>query len=188
MAGSSHARPGGASRSAWERPELTDNVPAVASPYDIRLTRLEAKHLAVVKDVAYAQNIGSQIGANLHVVFAKLQELGVTGLGQSVVAHFPNAGGDWNSAPGIPIEVGVELAAPLLAESVPLVRSSIPECQAAGALHSGPYQGLPEAHMAIHAWCRENGHAMTGRNWEVYGEHHPDDPSKLRIHVYYELK
>ena len=160
----------------------------MAAPYAVQIVPLEAKQLAVVQDVAHAQNIGPKIGASLPLVFGKLQELAVAGHGPVVVAYLPHQGGDWTNPPGIPIEVGVELAAPLASESAPLVRSSTPACRAATTLHAGPYQGLPEAHMAIHAWCRENGHALTGHNWEVYGEHHPDDPSKLRTQVYYELK
>jgi|SRR6188768_1643070 len=160
----------------------------MAPQHEIQVVQLEAKHLAVVKDVAYAQNIGPKIGASMPTVIGKLQQLGIADHGPVVVAYFPQQGGDWNSAPGIPIEVGVELSAPLPTESAPLVRSSTPACRAASTLHAGPYQGLPQAHMAIHAWCREHGHAMTGHNWEVYGEHHTDDPSKLETHVYYELK
>jgi effector-binding domain-containing protein len=160
----------------------------MAPNYEIQVVQLEAKQLAVVKDVAYAQNIGAQIGASMPAVFGKLNELGVTSHGPVVVAYFPHQGGDWNSAPGIPIEVGVELPAALSTESAPVVRSSTPACRAASTLHTGPYQNLPAAHMAIHAWCRQNGHAMTGHNWEVYGEHHADDPSKLETHVYYELE
>lgn len=160
----------------------------MASPYEIQVVQVEEKHLAVVKTVAYAQNIGPQIGATMPAVIAKLKELGITSHGPVVVAYFPHQGGDWNNAPGIPIEVGVELPAPLPTESAPLVRSSTPAGRAASTLHAGPYQGLPEAHMAIHAWCRQNGHPMAGHNWEVYGEHHADDPSKLETHVFYELK
>jgi effector-binding domain-containing protein len=48
---------------------------------------------------------------------------------------------------------------------------------------------LPDAHMAIHAWCLENGHPMAGRNWEIYTEGEPhEDPSKLRTQVCYELR
>lgn len=160
----------------------------MAPPYEISVAQVGAKHLAVVKEVAHAQNIGPKIGASMPVVFGKLKDLGVSAHGPVVVAYLPHQGGDWTSAPGIPIEVGVELPAPLPTESAPLARSSTPACRAASTLHAGPYQGLPEAHMAVHAWCREHGHAMTGHNWEVYGEHHPDDPTKLRTHVYYELK
>lgn len=160
----------------------------MAAPYEISIAQVEAKHLAVVKEVAFAQNIGPQIGASMPAVLGKLKELGVTGHGPVVVAYFPHQGGDWTSAPGIPIEVGVELAAALPTESPPIVPSSTPACQAATTLHAGPYQALPEAHMAIHAWCHQNGHALTGHNWEVYGEHQTDDPSKLETRVYYELK
>jgi effector-binding domain-containing protein len=121
------------------------------------------------------------------VVFAKLKELAITALGQPVVTYFPNDGERWDIAPGIPIEVGVALSAALPAESAPLVLSSTPAGRAATAVHVGPYQGLPEAHMAIHTWCLENGYPMAGRNWEVYGEPN-DDANELRTQVYYELK
>ncbi|MES1183382.1 MAG: GyrI-like domain-containing protein [Myxococcales bacterium] len=157
----------------------------MAAPPEIQLTQLAAQQLAVVKDVAFAQNIGAKIGAALPVVFAKLKELGVKELGQPVVVYFSNQG-QWHVAPGIPIEVGVELAQALSAESPPVVRSSLPACRAATALHLGPYQALPQTHMAVHDWCHANGHTMTGRNWEIYGEHH-DDPAQLRTQVCYEL-
>jgi effector-binding domain-containing protein len=159
----------------------------MAPSYEIKVVQAESKQLAVVKDVAYAQNIGPKIGAALPVVFAKVKELGVAGVGQPVVVYFPNEGERWDVAPGIPIEVGVELSATLATESPPLVRSSTPACRVAMTLHVGPYQALPDAHMAVHAWCRENGHPMAGRNWEIYGEHE-DDPNNLRTHVCYELK
>lgn len=160
---------------------------AMAPNYEIQVVQVEAKQLAVVKDVAYAQNIGAKINAALPVVFAKLKELAITALGQPVVTYFPNDGERWDVAPGIPIEVGVALSAVLPPESAPLVISSTPAGRAATTVHVGPYQRLPEAHMAIHTWCREHGHPMAGRNWEVYGEPN-QDPNELRTQVYYELK
>ena len=159
----------------------------MAHNYEIQVTHVEAKPLAVVKEVAYSGNIGPKIRAALPVVFAKLKQLGQSELGQPVVVYFPNQGERWDVAPGIPIEVGVQLAAALPAESAPLTPSLTPACRVATTVHAGPYQGLPHAHMAIHAWCRENGHTMAGRNWEIYDEHH-EDPSKLRTQVCYELK
>jgi hypothetical protein len=119
----------------------------MAHNYEIQVTEVEAKTLAVVKDVAYSGNIGPKIGAALPVVFAKLKELGQSDLGQPVVVYFPNQGERWDVAPGIPIEVGVQLAAALPAESTPLAPSFTPACRVATTVHAGPYQGLPDAHM-----------------------------------------
>lgn len=143
--------------------------------------------LAVVHEVAWAQNIGPKILATSPIVYAKLAELGVSGLGHNVVVY--HAGGDarWDVPPGIRIEVAVELSAPLATEIAPLARSSTPGGRAATTRHFGPYQDLPQAHMAVHAWCRETGRTMTGLNWELYGDD-TEDPSQLITDVFYELK
>lgn len=158
----------------------------MAAQHEIQVTEVEAQALAVVKDVAFAQNIGAKIGATLPGVFAKLKELAVTGLGPVVVVYLPKPGDCWDVAPGMAIEVGVQLAAPLELESPPVVPSSTPACRVATTLHVGPYQGLNQTHTAVRDWCRDNGHTLAGPNWEIYGDHH-DDPSKLRTHVYYQL-
>jgi effector-binding domain-containing protein len=158
----------------------------MAAPHEIRVAQVQAKPLAVIKGVAFAQNIGAKIGAALPLVFAKLKDLGVTDAGPAVVVYRPNPADRWDVPPGVAIEVGVELAAPLAAECQSVVASSIPTCRAATALHVGPYQALPTTHAAIRDWCHANGHALAGPNWEVYGDHH-DDPAQLRTQVSYQL-
>lgn len=53
--------------------------------------------------------------------------------------------------------------------------------------HIGPYSGLNEAHRALHAWVREQGHRIAGPSWEIYG-HWTDDPSQLRTDIFYLLR
>lgn len=52
--------------------------------------------------------------------------------------------------------------------------------------HIGPYSGLPAAHDAIHAWCRENGRRIGAASWETYGDWH-DDQNKLETKISYLL-
>ena len=56
----------------------------------------------------------------------------------------------------------------------------------ATVVHMGPYQKLPEAHMAVRTWCAERGHALGGPSWEIYGDW-TDNPVELRTDVFYLL-
>jgi effector-binding domain-containing protein len=155
--------------------------------YEIFIVPTEKRQLAVIREVAWAQNIGPKIGVTMGALHVGLLQLGVTETGPDVVVYHAGDGSQWGSPPGIHVEIGVQLKEPLHVEQPPVLRSETPAGRAAHALHLGPYQELPRAHMAIHDWCRQHGHVMTGLNWEVYGPHHPDDPSKLRTDVFYEL-
>jgi len=155
--------------------------------YEISTSEVAPLQLAAVKTVAWAQNISDQIRKHSQVLNDKLNELSIKDTGRYVVVYY--AGGDarWDVAPGIPIDVAIEMSTPLSAESSPVVRSSTPGGRVATTVHVGPYHQLPEAHMAIHAWCQQQGKKMAGRNWEIYGELF-DDPSQLRTQVCYELE
>jgi hypothetical protein len=43
-------------------------------------------------------------------------------------------------------------------------------------------EGLAAGHEAVVAWCRANGHALTGTRWEVY-DHWRDDPDSFETSV-----
>jgi len=62
-----------------------------------------------------------------------------------------------------------------------------PSGEAAVARHVGSYDGLAEAHSAIHEWARESGRALAGTSWEIYGDWN-DDPAKLETLVMYLLR
>lgn len=156
--------------------------------YEIFIVPIVKRSLAAIREVAWAQNIGPKIGVTMGALHVGLLQLGVTETGPDVVVYHPSDGCQWDSPPGIHVEIGVQLKEPLHVENPPVLRSETPAGRAAHALHVGPYHLLPEAHRAIHHWCREHGHALTGLNWEVYGPHHEGDPSQLRTDVYYELK
>ena len=83
------------------------------------------------------------------------------------------------------IEVGVEVFQPFEGNAR-VVCSSTPAGTVATVAHIGPYHGLGDANKAILQFCKENGHALAGPSWEVYG-HWDDDPAKLRTDVFYLL-
>jgi effector-binding domain-containing protein len=61
-----------------------------------------------------------------------------------------------------------------------------PGGEAAMARHVGSYDGLAEAHKAIHEWVRESGRGLAGTSWEIYGDWN-EDPAKLETWVMYLL-
>jgi effector-binding domain-containing protein len=67
-----------------------------------------------------------------------------------------------------------------------MVLSETPAGRVVSTVHWGDYAGLPNAHMALHAWCDANGRERAGPNWEIYGDW-SDDPTKVRTDVFYLL-
>jgi effector-binding domain-containing protein len=87
------------------------------------------------------------------------------------------------------VEVGAEVATPFTGHGE-VVGSTTPAGSVATTTHYGPYGRLGDAHAAIRRWCADNGHTLTGPNWEVYGhwlDEWNNDPSKVRTDVYYLL-
>jgi effector-binding domain-containing protein len=83
----------------------------------------------------------------------------------------------------------VELATPFGGYGE-VVGSTTPAGIVATTTHFGPYGLLHEAHDALRLWCRENGYALTGPNWEIYGhwkEEWNRDPAKITTDVFYLL-
>jgi effector-binding domain-containing protein len=88
------------------------------------------------------------------------------------------------------LECGAEVTAPF-AGNERVVCSQTPGGLAATTTHFGPYQLLPDVHAAVRAWCADNGHALAGVWWEIYGNWENDwndNPAKIRTDVYYLLR
>lgn len=84
------------------------------------------------------------------------------------------------------VEVGVELIAPCVLDG-PVVRSALPAGEVAMTVHRGPYQDLGVAHDRVKRWCADNGRALAGPSWEIYGDWR-EDPADLETEVYYLLR
>ncbi len=97
------------------------------------------------------------------------------------VYHHPASEGDPMHA-DFGVEVIREFAA--LGEVRP---ARTPGGEAAVARHVGSYDGLAQAHRAIHDWAGESCRALAGTSWEIYGDWN-DDPAKLETLVLYLLR
>ena len=88
------------------------------------------------------------------------------------------------------VEVGVEVSGSFM-ESGRVVPSSLPAGRAAVAVARGEPSPakLASVHTAVREWCAENGHALTGVRWEIYGHWLEDqDPALFETEVYWLLE
>ena len=57
-----------------------------------------------------------------------------------------------------------------------------PAGEVARTVHVGPYDRLPDAHNAVHAWCAAHRRTIGQASWETYGDW-TDDPAKLETTI-----
>jgi effector-binding domain-containing protein len=84
------------------------------------------------------------------------------------------------------IEAGVLVSEPMRGEGR-VVASLLPGGTIATTRYAGSYEGLGVAHEAIRRWIDEQGLALAGPSWEIYG-HWDDDPEKRYTQVSYLLR
>ena len=61
-----------------------------------------------------------------------------------------------------------------------------PAGEVARTVHVGPYDRLPDAHDAVHAWCAAHRRTIGQASWETYGDWH--EPAKLETTITYLLR
>jgi effector-binding domain-containing protein len=83
-------------------------------------------------------------------------------------------------------EFGVEVVRRFEGEGE-VVCTTTPAGRVATVVHTGPYDGLGQAWDEILGWCAENGHALSGVSWEVYGDW-VEDPARLETRICLLLK
>jgi effector-binding domain-containing protein len=150
-------------------------------PYNIHLQHLPSHPIAVMRRKASLPELPKVIPATCGQVWNAIKAQHITGAGRHIAVYLDDE---------MNLEVGVELEGPIHAQD-PLIASATPAGQVATTVHFGPYQRLPEAHRAIRQWCGNNGHALAGPNWELYGhwiDAWNNDPSQIRTDIYYLLK
>jgi len=136
---------------------------------------VEEKPLAVVKFRATPENLTQKIGEAL-AESAVYKAIGSLHYGLNTIVYHP-------SDDGLNVELGVQMDVPF--EGTDTVKRSItPAGRVVRVVHTGPYSELGQAHEAIQSWRRENGEALEGTSWEIYG-HWNDDPAKLETTVFY---
>jgi|SRR6266511_161809 len=158
-----------------------------AMPYDVQIRSVPQQTFAAVRGQANAHNIGERIIALLSEVWDFLKATGIKQTGHNVVLYGDEASEALLSTEDeVSIDVGVQVATPF-ENTGRVVCSVIPGGTVATVVHLGPYQKLPEAHVAVREWCVAHGQALAGPNWELYGDW-TDNPAELRTDVCYLLQ
>jgi effector-binding domain-containing protein len=148
--------------------------------HDVRVEHHASRPLAVVRRHAGRGELARVVPEACGAVWAVLRSRQISGAGRHVAVYLDCE---------INLEVGVELDGPFAGDGE-VVGSATPAGLVACTTHHGPYGRLPEAHEAVLAWCRANGHAPAGPSWEIYDhwdEECDRDPSRIRTEVCYLL-
>lgn len=146
---------------------------------DVRIERVPARPIAILRLRVQRHELSRVVPESMGVVWNLLRNAGIRG-GRNVAVYLDGA---------ITLEVGVETDVPI-ASHARLTASSTPAGLVATATHMGPYERLGDAHGAILAFCKANGHALAGPNWEIYGHWRPewkDNPALIRTDIFYLL-
>ncbi|HLJ93638.1 MAG TPA: GyrI-like domain-containing protein [Gemmataceae bacterium] len=148
--------------------------------YEIRLEQVSSRPLAVVRRRARPQELSKVVPEACGTVWNVVRAQKIPAAGRHVAVYLDGQ---------INLEVGVELEAPTGGYGE-VVGSATPAGTVATTTHFGPYGLLHEAHGAIRLWCRNQGYALTGLHWEVYGHWKDEwnsDPAKITTDVFYLL-
>ncbi len=148
--------------------------------YEVSITEVLQQRLAASRQRTTLKRISQEIGQLLKTVWDFLEknpELRTDG--HNVAIYWDDSGEET-------VEVGVQVVKQFQ-ESDDVVNSAVPAGLVATTAHFGPYSDLRAAHKAVRAWCKQNGYALAGPSWEVYGDWN-DDPAKLRTDVFYRVK
>lgn len=148
--------------------------------YAISVRRVEPRALASVHARMAVRDVPAQFRSSLDQVYAAAKRHAIALDGQNVFVY--RAG----PTPLADIEFGVGVREPF-APVGRVVQSSVPGGEVATTTHWGDYAALGAAHDAVVTWCRENGRALAGVSWEVYG-HWNDVPAKRRTDVFHLLR
>ncbi|MDE0419923.1 MAG: GyrI-like domain-containing protein [Gammaproteobacteria bacterium] len=144
---------------------------------EIELVDVEERTMAAVKARIAIPDIPGKIMPLMDRVWAFIRSNGIEGFGHNVWSYGSLSDGE------VDVEIGVQVPEPFDATD-DIVSSRTPAGKAAHAVHVGDYAELPRVHMAVVAWCRDHGHELSGRSWEVYGDW-DEDPAKRRTDVYH---
>jgi effector-binding domain-containing protein len=143
---------------------------------EVTIVTVESQTTAAVRERVTPADIGSRFGPALDQVWQFVRGAGL-GTGHNVFVYD-------DANPGL-IEFAVQVDRDF-ADGDVVVCSKTPAGTVATTAHIGPYDQLGVAHAAVRAWCRNEGRAIAGTFWEVYGDW-DDDPARLRTDVFYLL-
>lgn len=148
--------------------------------YAIELTHSEPIHTAVIRGCVRPEELAKFVPAACGEVWSFARSAGLPRPGRHLALYLDAKGS---------VEVGAEVSEPF-AGNGRVHCSKLPSGWVATTVHLGPYGQLRNAHAAIHDWCAQQKHKLSGVSWELYGhwqESWNTDPSKIRTDIFYLL-
>jgi AraC family transcriptional regulator len=118
----------------------------------------------VCRDRVDAAAIGDALAKMLPAAFTYVMDNGLAMAGPPFTRYLEH------SPAFVTIEAGIPVAEPV---PTPLGRDdlhafALPGGEAASTVHVGPYDTLPEAHVALDRWLDANDRSPAGSPWESY--------------------
>jgi effector-binding domain-containing protein len=149
--------------------------------YEIVVETAQAELVAAVRARVTIGGIGSAWKPALDQVWAFLKTNGELRSGHNLfLYHHPG-----HRDEPMDIDFGVQVDRAFKPEG--LVQCvETPAGEVARTVHIGPYNLLPGAHDAVHAWCAANNRKIAQASWEVYGDWN-GDPALLETAIKYLL-
>jgi effector-binding domain-containing protein len=148
------------------------------SNYRVELVNLNPQPALVVRaEVARAQ-LGATLASILPRAFQHAMKSNVASTGMPFTRYL-SSGEPLSIEAGVPVSSKVDGAADVLS-------AELPGGKVARTVHQGPYDGLPAAHAALHAWAKERGLQARNGVWEVYVTDPSTEPDvqKWQTHVF----
>lgn len=128
--------------------------------HDIQRTTLQPQPILYCPAQVEMTEIATALGELLPKVFGYATQSGATMVGPPFVRYL-------NQAETLDIQAGLPVA-PGAAATDDILLGELPGGAALTTIHTGPYDGLPAAYAALHAWMADNAVQPGGAPWEVY--------------------
>ncbi len=151
-----------ASTTNRQSPNQTRRPPPMSYEIEVR-TLTETPFIAMRRRMELTE-VADQLAEMLPAVFAHVMGAGLTMAGPPTVRHLEQSPAFVTLEAGIPL---AEIPDPPPADSG-IEIGSLPGGPAAVTVHTGPYDGLGEAHAAVDRWLAAEGRTTGGAPWEVF--------------------
>ena len=148
--------------------------------YSIETVQLEAKSYVGVRSTVGRDQIADTIAESFGKTWNWLSEQGIApaGMPMSIYHHVDHVAGQYEIQPSLVVAEAID-------GQDDITSGSTPAGPALTTTHTGSYEGLGDAWMAIFAHAEENGLVPSSSPWEEYIDDPGEvEPAKLRTQVF----
>jgi AraC family transcriptional regulator len=149
--------------------------------YSITKKELDPQPVLVARRRVKRSEIAATIGAVLPGIFVYAQQHGIALAGLPFTRYVEVGHGL------LTIEPGFRIAASHTSTQGDIIADTLPGGPAATTIHTGPYDGLPDAYAALEQWMEAEGLTAAGAPWEAYlndPSDHPD-PQDWKTEIFW---